>query len=168
MTLEMVIVLVLIVVAVVLFASEKIFTDLTALIIMSFLLLTGIVTPSEGVSGFSNSATVTVGAMFALSAALRKTGAVNYLGEIVSQLFKHNVKIGIISTMLAVSLVSTFINNTPAVAVFIPIMLGISMENKIGVGRLLMPVSFSSMFGGVCTLIGTSTNILASSILNGG
>lgn len=164
MTLEMIIVLVLILVAIILFTTEKISTDLTALIIMSVLLLTGITTPAEGVSGFSNSATVTVGAMFVLSAALKKTGAVNFLGDIVSRLFKYNVKLGIISTMLAVSLVSAFINNTPVVAVFIPIMLGVAMENKIAVSRLLVPVSFASMFGGVCTLIGTSTNILASSI----
>jgi di/tricarboxylate transporter len=164
MTLEILIVLGLIVLAVLLFASERISVDLTAILIMAILLLTGILTPREGVSGFSNSATVTVGAMFVLSAALKKTGAVNYLGALTSRAFKFNFWAGLVGVMLAVGATSAFINNTPVVAVFIPIMLGVSMENKIGAGRLLMPVSYASMFGGVCTLIGTSTNILVSAV----
>lgn len=164
MTVEMLIVLGVIVLAVILFASEKIPTDLTAILIMSILLLTGIITPQEGVSGFSNSATVTVGAMFILSAALRETGAVNYLGVLSSRIFKFNFWVGLIGTMIAVGFASAFINNTPVVAIFIPILLGVSMDNKIGAARLLMPISFASMFGGVCTLIGTSTNIIVSSI----
>ncbi len=164
MTLEMLIVLGMIILAVILFASEKIPVDLTAILVMSILLLTGILTAQEGVSGFSNSATVTVGAMFILSGALKKTGAVNYLGALSSRVFKYNFWVGLIGVMIVVGGVSAFINNTPVVAVFIPIMLGLSMENKISPSRLLMPVSFASMFGGVCTLIGTSTNILVSSI----
>ena len=164
MTLEMLIVLGMIILAVILFASEKIPVDLTAILVMSILLLTGIITAQEGVSGFSNSATVTVGAMFILSGALKKTGAVNYLGALSSRVFKYNFWVGLIGVMIVVGGVSAFINNTPVVAVFIPIMLGLSMENKISPSRLLMPISFASMFGGVCTLIGTSTNILVSSI----
>jgi di/tricarboxylate transporter len=164
MTVEMLIVLGVIVLAVVLFASERIPTDLTAILVMAILLLSGIITPGEGVSGFSNSATVTVGAMFILSAALRKTGAVNYLGVLSSRIFKYNFWVGLIGAMIAVGIASAFINNTPVVAIFIPIMLGVSMDNKISAARLLMPISFASMFGGVCTLIGTSTNILVSSI----
>ena len=164
MTFEMLIVLGVIVLAVILFASEKIPVDLTAVLVMSILLLTGIITPQEGVSGFSNSATVTVGAMFILSAALKKTGAVNFLGAVSSRIFKFNFWVGLIGTMITVGAISAFINNTPVVAVFIPIMLGLSVTNKISSSRLLMPISFASMFGGVCTLIGTSTNILVSSI----
>jgi di/tricarboxylate transporter len=164
MTLEMLFVLGLIVLAVFLFASEKMTTDITAIVVMSALLLTGILTPQEGVSGFSNSATVTVGAMFVLSAALKETGAVNYLGEITSRIFRINFWFGLIGVMLAVGVISAVVNNTPVVAIFIPVMLGVSLENKVGVARLLMPVSFASMFGGVCTLIGTSTNILVSAI----
>lgn len=164
MTLEMLIVLGVIVLAVFLFASEKIPVDLTAIIVMAVLLLTGIVTPQEGLSGFSNMATVTVGAMFILSAALQKTGAVNFLGSISSKVFNFNFWIGLIGTMILVGVISAFVNNTPVVAVFIPILLGLSAKNKISPSKLLMPISFASMFGGVCTLIGTSTNILVSSI----
>ncbi|HPD57296.1 MAG TPA: SLC13 family permease [Smithellaceae bacterium] len=164
MTLEMLIVLGVIALAVFLFASEKIPVDLTAIIVMAILLLTGIVTPQEGLSGFSNMATVTVGAMFILSAALQKTGAVNFLGNISSKVFNFNFWIGLIGTMILVGVISAFVNNTPVVAVFIPILLGLSAKNKISPAKLLMPISFASMFGGVCTLIGTSTNILVSSI----
>jgi di/tricarboxylate transporter len=164
MTVDMLIVLAVIVVAVILFATEKIRVDLTAVIVMGILLLSGIITPEEGVSGFSNTATVTVAAMFIVSAALQQTGAVNYLGALSSRIFKKNYWFGLVGTMLVVGVSSAFINNTPVVAVFIPILLTVSMENSISASRLLMPISFASMFGGLCTLIGTSTNILVSAI----
>ncbi|MDI6741379.1 MAG: SLC13 family permease [Smithella sp.] len=164
MTIDMLIVLAVIALAVYLFASEKLSVDLTAIIVMVVLIMTGVVSPSEGISGFSNTATVTVAAMFILSAALQKTGAVNFLGEVSSKTFKFNFWVGLIGTMILVGTASAFINNTPVVAIFIPIMLGVAATNKISPSRLLMPISFASMFGGVCTLIGTSTNILVSSI----
>lgn len=164
MTTEMIMVIGVIIVAIILFATEKIPVDLTAVIVMGILLLSGIITPSEGLAGFSNTATVTVAAMFIVSAALTKTGAVEYLGVISSKIFKYSFWVGLISTMIFVGAVSAFINNTPVVAVFIPILLSIAADNKISPSKLLMPVSFASMFGGVCTLIGTSTNILVSSI----
>ena len=164
MTIDMLIVMAVIVLAVFLFASEKLPVDLTAILVMAVLLLTGIVSPTEGLSGFSNTATITVGAMFILSAALQKTGAVTFLGSLSSKVFKFNFWVGLIGTMIVVGVVSAFVNNTPVIAVFIPIMLGLAAANKISPSKLLMPISFASMFGGVCTLIGTSTNILVSSI----
>jgi di/tricarboxylate transporter len=164
MTTEMLIVLAVILLAIILFATEKIPVDLTAIIVMGVLLLSGIISIEEGISGFSNVATITVGAMFVVSAALKKTGAVSYLGVISSRIFKSNFWLGLIGTMLTVGIVSAFVNNTPVVAVFIPILMSVSLDNKIPLSKLLMPISFASMFGGVCTLIGTSTNILVSSI----
>jgi di/tricarboxylate transporter len=131
---------------------------------MAVLLISGIITPEEGISGFSNTATVTVAAMFVISAALNKTGAVLFVGEIVSKIFKINFWLGLIVTMVSVGVLSAFINNTPVIAVFIPVVLGLAATNKLSPGKILMPLSFASMFGGVCTLIGTSTNILVSSI----
>ncbi|MFO7523932.1 MAG: SLC13 family permease [Ignavibacteriaceae bacterium] len=164
MTLEIVIVLAVIVGAAVLFATEKLPVDLTAIIVMAVLLLSGIITPEEGISGFSNTATITVGAMFIISAALNKTGSVIFVGEIASKMFRFNFWLGLVSTMIVVGVLSAFINNTPVVAVFIPIILSLSAQNKLSPSKILMPISFASMFGGVCTLIGTSTNILVSSI----
>ena len=150
--------------AVILFATEKLSVDVVAIVIMSILLISGIITPEEGISGFSNKATVTVAAMFIISAALFKTGAVSYLGKITSDIFKRGYWLGLITVIVSVGFFSAFINNTPVVAIFIPILLGVAKEIKASPSRLLMPMSFASMFGGVCTLIGTSTNILVSSI----
>lgn len=164
MTFEIAAVLAIVVFAVILFATEKLPVDLVALIIMAILVVTGLITAEEGISGFSNSATVTVGAMFIISAALSKTGAVNSLANLAARLFRFNFWIALFFTMVASGIISSFINNTPVVAVFIPILLGVAKDNDISPTKLLMPLSFASMFGGVCTLIGTSTNILVSSI----
>lgn len=164
MTVEMIIVLALVVVAVVLFATEKYPIDLVALIIMAVLLLSGIISAEDGLSGFSNTATVTVGAMFILSAGLFKTGVVNALGAWVVKMYRFNFWIALAATMVLTATLSAFINNTPVVAIFIPIMLAVAREIKKSPSTLLMPLSFAAMFGGVCTLIGTSTNILVSTI----
>lgn len=164
MTVEMIVVLALILVAVVLFASEKLPVDLVALLVMAVLLLSGIITPAEGIAGFSNEATVTVGAMFILSAALYKTGAINSIGTLTTRIFKFNFWVGMIAMMVLVGILSAFVNNTPVVAIFIPILMSVAKEMKRSPARFLMPLSFASMFGGVCTLIGTSTNILLNSI----
>lgn len=164
MTFEMILVLAVALCAVILFATERLSVDVVAIVVMAILLLSGIVTPDEGIAGFSNKATVTVGAMFILSAGLFKTGAVRFLGTVASGIFKRNYWLGLLTILLAVGFFSAFINNTPVVAIFIPILLGVAKELKVSTSKLLMPMSFASMLGGVCTLIGTSTNILVSSI----
>lgn len=164
MTFEIALVFAVAIVAVILFATEKLSVDVVAIVVMAILLTSGIITPDQGISGFSNKATITVGAMFIISAALFKTGAVSYLGKITTNIFRRNYWLGLITVMLAVGFFSAFVNNTPVVAIFIPILLGVAKEIRASTSKLLMPMSFASMFGGVCTLIGTSTNILVSSI----
>jgi di/tricarboxylate transporter len=164
MAIEMIVVLALVFVAVVLFATERLPVDLVALLLMATLLLSRLVTPEEGLSGFSNTATVTVGAMFVLSAGLFRTGAVKVMGKLMSRLLATNFWVGLISLMVVAAALSAFMNNTPVVAIFIPIALGAAAKLRASPSRLLMPLSFASMFGGVCTLIGTSTNILVSTI----
>jgi di/tricarboxylate transporter len=155
----------LLVVALVLFAWERVSYDVTAIIIMSTLLVTGILTPEEGLAGFSNAATVTIAAMFVLSAALRQTGALNQVGDFFRQLGEERSSwVALIIMMVSVGIISAFINNTAAIAIFIPIVLKVAADLGESPSKLLMPISFASMFGGVCTLIGTSTNILVSSI----
>ncbi len=164
MSFEIGIVLAVLALAVFLFVTEKLRVDLVALLVMALLLLSGIISPADGLAGFSNAATVTVASMFILSAGLFKTGAVSFLGRFVSRVFKSGFWVGIISVMIVVAILSAFINNTPVIAIFLPILLGVARETGISASKILMPVSFASMFGGVCTLIGTSTNILVSSI----
>jgi di/tricarboxylate transporter len=164
MTLEIALVLGLALSAIILFATERLPVDLTAMILLGAMLLSGIITPQEAISGFSNPATVTVGAMFVLSAGLFKTGAVNLLAGTLGRVSKISFWLLLVVMMLMVGILSAVINNTAAVAIFLPIVLGVARESGISAGRLLMPLSFASMFGGVCTLVGTSTNILVSSI----
>ena len=164
-TFEMGLVLVLVLVAVVLFATEKLPVDLVALLILCTLLVSGIISPEESVTGFSNTATVTVGAMFVLSEGLFRTGAVNILGSWISAVNRKNPSLGLITLMLTVGLISAVINNTAAVAIFLPVVFAVAKDTGVSVSKLLMPLSFASIFGGACTLIGTSTNILVNSIV---
>lgn len=164
MMVSILIVLVLMVVAIILFATEKLPVDLVAMVIMATLLVSGVISLSDGVSGFSNPATMTVAAMFVLSAGLNRTGAVNFVGRGMARLCRGHFWASLITIMVSIGVVSAFINNTAAVAIFLPIVLGLARDMKVSPSRLLMPLSFASMFGGVCTLIGTSTNILVNSI----
>lgn len=161
---DIIVVLIVLIGAIWLFATEKLSVDVVALIIMGVLIVSGVVTPQEGISGFSNTATITVASMFILSAALFKSGAVAGIGNKIATLFKYNFWIGIIAVMVVVGVISATINNTPVVAIFIPILVGAAAKSNHSVSKMLMPLSFASMFGGVCTLIGTSTNILVSGI----
>jgi di/tricarboxylate transporter len=164
MSFEIAIVLAILMLAVALFVTERLRVDLVALLVMGLLLISSIITPAQGLAGFSNAATITVGAMFVISAGLFKTGAVGFLGDLATLLFKKGFWVGIIFMMFVTAVLSAFINNTPVIAIFLPILLGVARETGFSASKILMPVSFASMFGGVCTLIGTSTNILVSSI----
>lgn len=164
MTVEIAIVLAFVVAAVILFATEKLPVDLVSIMVMVGLIISGVITPEEGIDGFSHPATVTVGSMFILSAGLFRTGAVNYVGAKLVQVGKRNFWFALALLMLTAATFSAFINDTAVVAILIPIVLGLAQELKVSPSKLLMPLSFSALFGGVCTLIGTSTNILVSSI----
>ncbi len=163
MTFEAVLVLAILVGAVALFISEKYPIDFVALLVLGALLLFGLITPQEGISGFSNPATVTVGAMFILSAGLQKTGATAAVGRLMVR-FGRSYFTALVVIMGTITVISAFVNNTAAVAVFIPLVMIVANRRKIAASKLLIPLSYASQFGGVCTLIGTSTNLLVSSI----
>lgn len=164
MTFEIILVLAILLGAVACFATERLPVDLVALSVLSALLASGILTPEQAISGFSNTATVTVAAMFVLSAGLARTGVVSLLGQRLAAVGRLGLLPTLIVLMVLIGVVSAFINNTAAVAIFLPIVLGLAKDTGISPSKLLIPLSFASMFGGVCTLIGTSTNILVSSI----
>ncbi|MDP3068704.1 MAG: SLC13 family permease [Opitutaceae bacterium] len=160
---ELYLVLAIVVVAAVLFATEKFSVDIVALLVLGALVATRLVTPAEGISGFSNPATVTVAAMFVLSAGLHRSGALTFLGR---KLIEHgrNETLLLVFIMTAAALVSPFINNTAAVAIFLPLVITAAASRNVSASKLLIPLSFASQFGGVCTLFGTSTNLLVNSI----
>lgn len=150
--------------AVILFVTERISIDLVAMLIIAALVITGVLTPEEGVMGFSNKATITVAFMFILSAALLNTGALQVLAFRLAATFRKDFKRGLFLMMFLVAVISAFVNNTPVVAVFIPVILQIAHASGRSASKMLIPMSFASILGGTCTLIGTSTNILVNGI----
>lgn len=143
------------------FLVERIPADIVALLGMSVLLVTGIVSTGEALSVFSNSAPITIAAMFILSAALERTGVIDGVGRRVMRLAQNrNPTHAILLMMGVVMFLSAFINNTPVVVVLIPVAMSLSRALKMPASQLLIPLSFASIFGGTTTLIGTSTNIL--------
>ena len=161
---EIILTLCVLAIALVAFIFEWFPVDLTALMIAIILMLLRLVTPEEGIAGFGNTATITVMAMFILSAGITRTGAIQVVRDLLLKwsgkaTFQQIMVIGLI-----VGPVSAFINNTAVVAIFIPIIEDFAKKRGTNSSKLLMPLSFASILGGTLTLIGTSTNILASSL----
>ncbi len=150
--------------ALLLLITEKIPIDLTAMGIMVALIVTQILSPMEAVAGFANPAVITVGAMFLISRAMIRTGAVGFIGQKILEFSKGNSKMAMLLMLLIVGLASAFINNTPVVVLFIPIILNLSCEYDLSPSKFLIPVSYASILAGTCTLIGTSTNIIVSDL----
>lgn len=164
MMIEGLLVLGILIISIVIFATERVRVDLVALGIMVTLMVLGIVSPREGLSGFSNPATVTIAAMFVLSAGLQRTDVPGMVGNHIIRFADKSETRVILLLMITTAILSAFILNTAVVAVFIPIVLRISKEMAIPPSRLLIPTSFGAIMGGTLTLIGTSTNLLISSI----
>jgi di/tricarboxylate transporter len=162
MTPDLWITLVVLVGAVVLFVSEKLPVDVVALLILGSLLVSGVVSPGEALSGFSSPATLTVAAMFVLSAGLQRSGTLRGVGELLSRV-RWPWLLGLLMMLLA-AFASAFINNTAIVAVFLPLVISAVVARGLSPSKFLIPLSFAAQFGGVCTLIGTSTNLLVDSL----
>ena len=144
--------------------TEKIPVDLTAIGLMVVLAATGILTPAEAVAGFASPAVLTVAAMFLVSRGMIRTGAVGYIGQRVIELTRGNTRLAMVLVLVIVALSSAFINNTPVVVLFIPIVLSLSCELGFSPSKFLIPVSYASILAGTSTLIGTSTNIIVSDL----
>ena len=150
-------------VTLILFVKEIFPMDVTALALLTVLLATDLLSIEEAISGFSNQAVLTVGLMFVLSSALVKTGFLEVVADKLSYGDKNSwVTIGFF--LLITSITSAFINNTAAVAIFIPLALHLSQRLHISPSKLLIPLSYAGIYGGTITLIGTSTNLLVNSI----
>ena len=154
--------------ALIAFIFEWLPVDITALVITIVLMLLGLVTPEEGISGFGNTATITVMAMFILSAGVTRTGAIQVVRDLLMKWGGKTISQKIFLMGVIVGPISAFINNTAVVAIFIPIVEEWSEKQGVSVSKLLMPLSFASILGGTLTLIGTSTNILASGLSDAG
>ncbi len=158
-------VLTVMVVAVVLFVADRPRSDVVAMLVLAVLLVAGVVSPDQAFAGFAHPATITVAAMFVLSAGLERSGLVARLGVGLASIGRRSLPLALLTMMVGVGFASAFINNTAAVAILLPTVMALAREIRVSPSKLLIPLSFSSLFGGICTLIGTSTNILVSSLM---
>ncbi|CAD5954377.1 putative transporter sll0640 [Planktothrix tepida] len=153
-----------VVLALIAFIFEWLPVDLTALTVTVVLMILKLVTPDEGISGFGNSATITVMAMFILSAGITKTGVVQTVRDGLVKWGGKTANQQIFVMGLIVGPITAFINNTAVVAIFLPIIEDWCRKQKISPSKLLIPLSYVTVLGGMITVIGTSTNVLASGI----
>ncbi|MFO7893652.1 MAG: SLC13 family permease [Longimicrobiales bacterium] len=164
-TLEIGMTLGIVLVALALFIWNRLRLDVVALIVLALLLVLGLITPDEAVAGFSNEATITVALMLILSAGLLRTGFVDVLGSRIARLAQGRELRLLVLIVAVVVPMSAFINNTAAVAILLPMIIGLTREMDVPPSRLLMPLSYSGQLGGTLTLIGTSTNLLVAGLI---
>ncbi|WP_417388825.1 SLC13 family permease [Gimesia sp.] len=138
--------------------------DVIFLAATTVLAVAGIITPEEAFAGFSNTGMLTVAVLFVVVAGLRETGVLDYIGQHL--LGKSRTERGVLLRLSGVVLpLSAFLNNTPIVAMFVPVVLDWSRRNQVSPSRLLIPLSYLAILGGTCTLIGTSTNLVINGLM---
>ncbi|MBT3240501.1 MAG: SLC13 family permease [Chloroflexi bacterium] len=165
MTISIAITLLILFLSIILFISEKIRADIIALMVLIALSISGLVTPTQALAGFSSPAVITVWTMFILSAGLTRTGVAGWLGRRLIKISGNKTTRLLLVIMLITIFLSAFMNNVGVIALLLPVILDISRRNKIPRSKLLMPLAFSTLFGGMITLIGTPANILVNDAL---
>jgi di/tricarboxylate transporter len=158
--------LILLLVALVLFATEKFPVDVVGIILVIGLIMTGILTVQEGLQGFGDNIIITIGGLFVLTGGLIKTGLVDLIGRRLYRLAGHNEFLLTTLIMIVAAACASVLKNTTTTAMFLPVVIGLAERAKIPPSKLLMPLAFGAILGGSCTLIGTSTNLAVSSALS--
>ncbi|TJY61984.1 SLC13 family permease [Sinimarinibacterium sp. CAU 1509] len=146
--------------------SEKLSAELVLVLAMLILLSAGVLDPKQALAGFSNEGMITVAAMYVIAAGLRETGAIDL---VVHALLgrSQNIARAQLRVMAPTIALSAFVNNTPVVATFLPAVLAWAKRNQLPASKLLIPLSYAAIFGGTCTLIGTSTNLVVNGLWSG-
>ena len=164
MTFEIAFVLGLIVLAFILFVTEKFSLDVTALLVLSILFLGNFLTPAEAISGFSNPAIITIGLLFVLSNALQKTRILEYLIVRINKLITRSKTLGLGVYLFTIGIASALMNNTAIVAIFMPVTIRLAHQYHMSPSKLLIPLSYAAIMGGTLTLVGTSTNLIVNAM----
>ncbi len=166
MTSQLVFTLIIVLAAFALLLSERLRADLVALLVVVALGISGILAPREAFSGFANSAIVTIVSIFVLTEALRLTGITDRAGDLLARAGGNNEARLVVVIMLAGAALSLLMNNIAAAAILMPAVSGLAHRTHISPARLLMPLAFATILGGMATLF-TTTNIVVSGILRG-
>jgi di/tricarboxylate transporter len=162
MTFEIALVLGILVISLILFISEVIPMDVVALLVLGSLAVTGLVDSNQAFAGFSNSAVITVWAMFILSEGLTRTGIADIIGRQVMRVGGNREVTLIFVIMITGAVLSAFMNNIGVAALMLPVVVDVARRTGIAASRLLMPLAYSTLLGGLMTLIGTPPNLLIS------
>jgi len=162
MTFYIAFVLALLVIAIALFATERISVDIVTFLLLIALVISGVLSPKEAFEGFSNDIIIILGAIFVISGALQETGVLDLLGARILKLAGTSPNRLLFLLTSSTAGVSAFMNNTTVTAMFLPPTIGVARRAKLSPSQLLMPLAFASILGGTCTLIGTSTNVAVS------
>jgi di/tricarboxylate transporter len=164
MTLEIALLLGIILLTIAAFVREWLPMDVIALACLGLLLVTDLVSPAEAVAGFSNEAVITVMMMFILSEGLVQSGLITKAGYRIADLTGTSQLVASVLLLALVGVISAFINNTAAVSVFMPVAIHLARHYRFSPSKILLPLSYIAVVGGTCTLFGTSTNLLVSSL----
>lgn len=163
MSLDAWLALIIVGVCLVLLVLEKFSTELVMVLGMVALLTVGVLTPAQALAGFSNEGMITVAAMYVVAAGIRETGGIDLVSRYLLGR-PRSVAVAQLRIMAPSVLLSGFINNTPVVATFLPAIISWAKRNRLPVSKLLIPLSYGAIFGGTCTLIGTSTNLVVNGL----
>jgi di/tricarboxylate transporter len=165
MTQDIALTLAVIVLTLIAFIKEWAAADVIALSVLCLVVALGLVSTDQMLNVFKNEAPVTIAALFVIGGALEKSGAVDHIGEALKNRLSGNIRTAILAFSLLTAFFSAWMNNTAIVAILLPVTLGFARSKNIAASKLLMPLSYSSILGGCCTLIGTSTNIVVNGAL---
>ncbi len=165
MTLEIGLTLAVIALTLIAFIREWAAPDVLALSILCLVVALGLVDAKQMTDVFKNEAPLTIACLFVIGGALEKSGAVDHIGRLLRDKLSGNTRTAIFAFSALTAFFSAWMNNTAIVAIMLPVTLGFARSKDIAASRLLMPLSYASILGGCCTLIGTSTNLLVNGAL---
>src|SRR5215210_3467284 len=156
------IVIILLFVAVVLFATERIPIDIVTILLVIALVVTGVLTAGEAFAGFGNDIVITISGLFILTGGLVKTGVIDVVGRRLHRIAGGREFNLTVLVMVVAAACAAVLKNTTTTAMFVPVVLGMCARARVPPSKLMMPLAFGAILGGTCTLIGTSTNLAVS------